>query len=47
MPTSKEARGEDGLLGIDAIAETYWQIHRQKRSAWTQEVDLRPFKEGF
>ena len=40
-------RGEDGLLDIDAIAETYWQIHRQPRSAWTQEVDLRPFKEPF
>lgn len=40
-------RGEDGLLGIDAIAETYWHIHRQPRSAWTQEVDLRPFKESF
>jgi NAD(P)-dependent dehydrogenase (short-subunit alcohol dehydrogenase family) len=40
-------RGEDGLLGIDAIAETYWQIHRQSRSAWTHEVDLRPFKESF
>jgi NAD(P)-dependent dehydrogenase (short-subunit alcohol dehydrogenase family) len=47
MPSLAEERGEDGLLGIDAIAETYWQIHRQKRSAWTQEVDLRPFKEGF
>jgi NAD(P)-dependent dehydrogenase (short-subunit alcohol dehydrogenase family) len=40
-------RGEDGLLGIEAIAETYWQIHRQQRSAWTQEVDLRPFREPF
>jgi hypothetical protein len=40
-------RGEDGLLGIDAIAETYWQIHCQPRSAWTHEVDLRPFKEPF
>jgi|SRR5262245_3430348 len=40
-------RGEDGLLGIDAIAETYWQIHRQPRSAWAHEVDLRPFKESF
>jgi NAD(P)-dependent dehydrogenase (short-subunit alcohol dehydrogenase family) len=40
-------RGEDGLLGVDAIAETYWQIHRQARSAWTQEIDLRPFKESF
>jgi NAD(P)-dependent dehydrogenase (short-subunit alcohol dehydrogenase family) len=40
-------RGEDGLLGIEAIAEAYWQIHRQPRSAWTQELDLRPFKEAF
>jgi NAD(P)-dependent dehydrogenase (short-subunit alcohol dehydrogenase family) len=40
-------RGEDGLLGIDAIAEAYWQIHRQAPSAWTHELDLRPFKETF
>jgi NAD(P)-dependent dehydrogenase (short-subunit alcohol dehydrogenase family) len=40
-------RGEDGLLGIDAIAENYWHIHHQPRSAWTQEIDLRPFKETF
>jgi NAD(P)-dependent dehydrogenase (short-subunit alcohol dehydrogenase family) len=46
-PDLIEQRGEDGLLGIDAIAETYWQIHRQPRSAWTHEVDLRPFKEPF
>jgi NAD(P)-dependent dehydrogenase (short-subunit alcohol dehydrogenase family) len=46
-PELARERGEDGLLGIDAIAETYWQIHRQPRSAWTQEIDLRPFKESF
>jgi NAD(P)-dependent dehydrogenase (short-subunit alcohol dehydrogenase family) len=46
-PKILEERGEDGLLGIDAIAETFWQIHGQPRSAWTQEVDLRPFKEAF
>jgi NAD(P)-dependent dehydrogenase (short-subunit alcohol dehydrogenase family) len=46
-PELIEERGEDGLLGIDAIAEAYWQIHRQARSAWTQEIDLRPFKESF
>lgn len=40
-------RGEDGLLGVDAISETYWQIHCQPRSAWAQEIDLRPFKESF
>lgn len=47
MPASMKDRGEDGLLGIDAIADTFWHIHRQQRSAWTQEVDLRPFKETF
>ena len=46
-PTLIDERGEDGLLGIDAIADTYWNIHRQRRSAWTQEVDLRPFREPF
>jgi NAD(P)-dependent dehydrogenase (short-subunit alcohol dehydrogenase family) len=47
MPALIKERGDDGLLGIDAIADTYWFIHRQQRSAWTQEVDLRPFKEVF
>jgi NAD(P)-dependent dehydrogenase (short-subunit alcohol dehydrogenase family) len=46
-PDIARERGEDGLLGIEAIAETYWQIHRQQRSAWTQEVDLRPYRETF
>jgi NAD(P)-dependent dehydrogenase (short-subunit alcohol dehydrogenase family) len=46
-PQAIAARGTDGLLGIEAIAETYWHIHRQHPSAWTQEVDLRPFKESF
>ena len=35
------------VVGVDAIAETYWQIHRQARSAWAQEINLRPFKESF
>ena len=47
MPALSKERGEDGLLGIEAIADTYWNIHRQQRSAWTQEVDLRPFREPF
>jgi NAD(P)-dependent dehydrogenase (short-subunit alcohol dehydrogenase family) len=46
-PATIQARGEDGLLGIDAIADAYWHIHRQARSAWTHEIDLRPFKENF
>ncbi|HVS15658.1 MAG TPA: SDR family NAD(P)-dependent oxidoreductase [Thermoanaerobaculia bacterium] len=47
FPQLVEAKGEDGLLELDAIAETYWQIHRQHRSAWTHELDLRPFKEEW
>ncbi|MDB5394079.1 MAG: family NAD(P)-dependent oxidoreductase [Rhodospirillales bacterium] len=46
-PEMAAARGADGLLGIEPIAETYWHIHRQPRSAWTHEIDLRPFKEPF
>lgn len=39
--------GADGLLDPDAIAENYWQLHMQHRSAWTHELDLRPYKENF
>ncbi len=46
-PQILEQRGEDGLLEIDAIAETYWHLHCQPRSAWAQEIDLRPYKEPF
>ena len=46
-PEIIKERGEDGLLGVDATAETYWQIHRQARSAWAQEIDLRPYKESI
>ena len=47
MPTLAQERGEYGLLGIDAIAQTYWDVHRQQRSAWAHEVDLRPYREPF
>lgn len=47
ISTRSKERGEDGLLGMDAIADPYRQIHRQPRSAWPHEVDLRPFRESF
>ncbi len=40
-------RGPDGLLQPDAVAETYLHIHRQHRSAWTWEVEVRPWVENF
>ena len=46
-PQRATEAGVDGLLDPDAIAETYWQLHQQHRSAWTHEVDLRPYKESF
>jgi len=46
-PQIVEQRGEDGLLAVDSIAEAYWQIHRQHPTAWTHEIDLRPYKEPF
>lgn len=41
------ARGPDAFLEPDAIAETYLHVHRQHRSAWTWEVELRPWVESF
>jgi len=41
-----DAKDED-LLKPSAIAETYWHLAHQDPSAWTQELDVRPFKEKF
>ncbi len=46
-PQWVERSGPDGMLDIDAIAEAYWMLHKQHRSAWTQELDLRPWSENF
>jgi NAD(P)-dependent dehydrogenase (short-subunit alcohol dehydrogenase family) len=42
-----EERGPDSLLEPDEIARTYLMLHRQQRSAWTFELDLRPWVERF
>ncbi|MCP4382831.1 MAG: SDR family NAD(P)-dependent oxidoreductase [Hyphomicrobiales bacterium] len=44
---SAEVDAPDKTLSPDAIAETYWQVHKQHRSTWTQELDLRPWVETF
>jgi len=46
-PSLKDERGPDGMLNIAAIAEAYWVLHHQHRSAWTLELDLRPWSESF
>jgi len=46
-PQLRIERGADGLLNVDAIAAAYWHLHGQHRSAWTHQLDLRPFKERF
>jgi NAD(P)-dependent dehydrogenase (short-subunit alcohol dehydrogenase family) len=40
-------RQPDSRLAPDAIAEAYVELHRQHRSAWSQEIDLRPWVERF
>lgn len=47
FPDFVRAKGRDGLLEPDAIADAFWALHRQQKSAWTHELDLRPFKEPF
>ncbi len=47
VPDYAKSKGEAGLLDLEALAESYWQLHRQHKSAWSQEIDLRPFKEPF
>ncbi|WP_374386843.1 SDR family NAD(P)-dependent oxidoreductase [Sandaracinobacter sp.] len=38
---------EGALMNPASIAETYWQLHRQPRDAWTHELDLRPHGETW
>ena len=47
FPQRYAVKEQDGILNPDHIAEAYWQLHLQPRSAWTQEMDLRPWMETF
>ena len=47
LPGLKGERGPHGLLDPDAIAENYWSIFQQPQSAWTHELDLRPWVESW
>jgi NAD(P)-dependent dehydrogenase (short-subunit alcohol dehydrogenase family) len=47
FPDLIASRPPDGILLPDDIAENYWHLHCQKRSAWTHELDVRPFLEPW
>jgi len=47
FPQFKDQRGAEGMLQPDAIADAFWTLHAQQPSAWTLELDLRPYKEPF
>ena len=38
---------EDDLMRPDAIADIYHSLHQQKRSAWSNEIDIRPYAEKW
>jgi NAD(P)-dependent dehydrogenase (short-subunit alcohol dehydrogenase family) len=44
---TRPSRGADSQLAPEAIAEAYLFAHRQPRSAWTWEIELRPWDEPF
>ena len=46
-PDFDALKAKDGVLSPDAIAASYVALHKQHRSAWTHEMDLRPWMEGF
>jgi NAD(P)-dependent dehydrogenase (short-subunit alcohol dehydrogenase family) len=47
FPERYALKASDGILQPDAIAENYWLLHMQPRSAWTFEMDLRPWSEKW
>ncbi len=47
FPERYKLKEREGILDPEAIAEAYWQIHVQKRNAWTHEQDLRPWLESW
>jgi len=47
FPNVDQLRDEDAILNPDHIAQNYVMLHRQPRTAWTHELDLRPWKETW
>ena len=47
FPDTYKLKEVDGILNPDLIAQTYYNLHLQEKSVWTQEIDLRPYIEKF
>ncbi len=47
FPARYALKDRAGILEPDHIADNYWHLHQQPRSAWTHELDLRPWMEAF
>jgi short-subunit dehydrogenase len=47
FPDIYALKEKGGILQPEAIADSYWLVHTQHRSAWTHELDLRPYMEKF
>jgi NAD(P)-dependent dehydrogenase (short-subunit alcohol dehydrogenase family) len=47
FPERYALKDRDGILNPEHIAQAYWQLHCQPRSAWTHELDLRPWMETW
>jgi len=47
FPQRYALKERDGIVDPESIAESYWQLHRQPRNAWTHEMDLRPWIENW
>ncbi|MFC6726070.1 short-chain dehydrogenase, partial [Halobium palmae] len=46
-PPDREVDDPEAYLDPDAVADSYWHLATQDRSAWTLELDLRPHVEEF
>ncbi|GHC76940.1 short-chain dehydrogenase [Pseudorhodoferax aquiterrae] len=47
FPERYALKEQQGIVDPESIAETYWQLHRQPRNAWTHELELRPWMEAW
>ena len=47
FPEFASSKGEDGKLNIESIAENFLMLHKQHKSTWSFEIDIRPWSENW